>query len=233
MSPLQCSAFKNSKNAPGDRPAQPRKGVGRPPSHRGYRPSVGGYVPGLFQDRVGREELSLLNALAQEMDVEGPGMPWLRARLSTRPREGRSCTRLCALARNRRYGRCSVRWRHFCRSVIAGEYKGHTGKAVTDVVNIGIGGSDLGPRIGGGGPGLRAKPPLRPLRLNVDGHHIDLVLDGLDPETTLFVVVSKTFTTLETMLNAKRARQWFFDKTGAPECSRHFVAVSTNIKGAM
>ncbi len=118
----------------------------------------------------------------------------------------------------------------FAESVRAGNWPGHSGKAITDVVNIGIGGSDLGPLMA-----VEALAPFGHERLgfhfvsNVDGAHLARVLDKVDPETTLFIIASKTFTTLETLTNAHSARRWFLE-SGADEAAiaRHFVAVSTN-----
>ena len=114
--------------------------------------------------------------------------------------------------------------------VRSGEWRGYTGKAITDIVNIGIGGSDLGPYM----VCEALKPYGRPdLRLhfvsNVDGTHITETLRKLDPETTLFLIASKTFTTQETMTNAHTAKDWFLSKARkrAP-VSKHFVAMSTN-----
>jgi glucose-6-phosphate isomerase len=120
--------------------------------------------------------------------------------------------------------------RRFCDAVRDGAWHGYTGRAITDIVNIGIGGSDLGPRM--------VCEALRPygherLRMhfvsNVDGADIDEVLRAVDPTTTLFIVASKTFTTRETLTNAHTARTWLL-ASGAPESAvaRHFVAVSTN-----
>ncbi len=119
----------------------------------------------------------------------------------------------------------------FCERVIAGEWKGYTGKAITDVVNIGIGGSDLGPYM--------VTEALRPYKnhltmhfvSNVDGTHIAETLSKVNPETTLFLVASKTFTTQETMTNALSARQWLLG-TAKDESAvaKHFVALSTNAK---
>jgi glucose-6-phosphate isomerase len=118
----------------------------------------------------------------------------------------------------------------FVASVRGGDWKGYSGKRIEDVVNIGIGGSNLGP--------LMVCEALRPyqsddLRVhfvsNVDGTHLTETLRRLDPETTLFVVASKTFTTLETMTNANSARSWLIDALGNETAVRdHFVAVSTN-----
>lgn len=121
--------------------------------------------------------------------------------------------------------------REFSDKVIRGEWKGHTGKAITDVVNIGIGGSDLGP--------VMVTEALKPYKnhlnihfvSNVDGTHIAETLKGINPETTLFLIASKTFTTQETMANAHTARQWLFD-SGADlsAVAKHFVALSTNAR---
>ncbi|NTU58292.1 MAG: glucose-6-phosphate isomerase [Chlorobiaceae bacterium] len=120
----------------------------------------------------------------------------------------------------------------FCGKVISGEWRGYSGKRMTDVVNIGIGGSDLGPYM--------VTEALKPfahgsLRVhfvsNIDGSHLAETLRGLKPETTLFIVASKTFTTQETLTNAMSARDWFL--TGAVDrahVASHFVAVSTNRK---
>lgn len=119
----------------------------------------------------------------------------------------------------------------FSDSVINGSWKGFTGKSIKNLVNIGIGGSDLGPYM--------VTEALRPYWAgvtphfvsNVDGTHISETLKKLDPETTLFIIASKTFTTQETMTNAESARAWFLEKTGGKgEVAKHFVAVSTNSK---
>ena len=120
----------------------------------------------------------------------------------------------------------------FSDSVISGEWKGYTGKAITDVVNIGIGGSDLGPYM--------VTEALRPYKKenieihfvsNVDASDIYECLKTLDPETTLFLVASKTFTTQETMTNAHTARNWFLDfAQDSNHVAKHFVAMSTNTK---
>ncbi|MCR4268583.1 glucose-6-phosphate isomerase [Nitratireductor sp. ZSWI3] len=115
----------------------------------------------------------------------------------------------------------------FADAVRKGTARGATGKAFTDVVNIGIGGSDLGPVMV-----TRALSPYRDgPRLhyvsNIDGAHIADTLAGLDPETTLFIIASKTFTTIETMTNAETARKWVAAKLGASATKDHFAAVST------
>lgn len=121
--------------------------------------------------------------------------------------------------------------REFSTSVIGGEWKGYTGKQITDVVNIGIGGSDLGPVMVT--EALKAYKTRLNVHFvsNVDGTHIVETLKYLDPETTLFLVASKTFTTQETMANAHSAKNWFLAKgAGESDVSKHFVALSTNAK---
>ena len=120
----------------------------------------------------------------------------------------------------------------FSEAIISGTWKGFTGKAITDVVNIGIGGSDLGP--------VMVTEALRPYKnhlnmhfvSNVDGTHIAETLKTLSPETTLFLIASKTFTTQETMANAHSARDWFIAGGGKDnDVAKHFAALSTNTEG--
>ena len=120
--------------------------------------------------------------------------------------------------------------KEFTGKVINGELKGYTGKPFTDVVNIGIGGSDLGPDMVV--QSLKYYKNQLNVRFisNVDGDHVSESLKGLNPETTLFVVASKTFTTQETLTNAESARKWFLESASAEDVAKHFVAVSTNIK---
>lgn len=114
-------------------------------------------------------------------------------------------------------------------AIRSGRWCGATGRRVRTVVNIGIGGSDLGPAMAYTALREFAQPGIAARFVsNVDGHDIDRVLGGLDAETTLFVVSSKTFTTIETLTNARTARRWLVDRLGAEAVGRHFVAVSTN-----
>ncbi|MBR9865537.1 MAG: glucose-6-phosphate isomerase [Oceanospirillales bacterium] len=124
----------------------------------------------------------------------------------------------------------------FTDQVRNGEWKGFSGKRIRNVVNIGIGGSDLGPNMV-----CRALLPYQHPEMkfhfisNVDGQHIKKILKGLDPETTLFIVSTKTFSTQETLLNANTAKQWFLEHSGCKgaDLGKHFVAVSTNKAAAM
>ncbi|MGQ5290727.1 glucose-6-phosphate isomerase [Pectobacterium actinidiae] len=124
-----------------------------------------------------------------------------------------------------------AKMKDFSERVIGGEWKGYTGKTITDVVNIGIGGSDLGP--------FMVTEALKPYKnhlnmhfvSNVDGTHIAETLKPLNPETTLFLVASKTFTTQETMTNAHSARDWFLKAAQDDKhVAKHFAALSTNAK---
>ncbi|HID45152.1 MAG TPA: glucose-6-phosphate isomerase [Chromatiaceae bacterium] len=188
------------------------------------------------------ETLKLLRDLAQQADLKG----WIermfsgdrinntenRAVLHTALRN-RSNTPVMVDGENVMPGinRVLAQMDDFCGRVRRGEWKGYTGKTITDIVNIGIGGSDLGPHM--------VATALRPywkdgltahFVSNVDGTDINETLAKVSPETTLFVIASKTFTTRETMTNAHSARQWFLDNSdGDPlKIRHHFVAVSTN-----
>jgi glucose-6-phosphate isomerase len=119
----------------------------------------------------------------------------------------------------------------FSDRLLQGQWKGYSGKAIRDIVNIGIGGSDLGPYM--------VTEALRPYHQsirphfvsNVDGTHLAETIKKIDPETTLFIIASKTFTTQETMTNAESAKQWFLEKSGGKgDVAKHFVALSTNTK---
>jgi len=120
--------------------------------------------------------------------------------------------------------------KNFSSEIINGTRKGFTGKNFTDVVNIGIGGSDLGP--------VMVVEALKFYKnqldvhfvSNIDGDHVHETIKTLDPETTLFVIVSKTFTTQETLTNSETIREWFLKSAKKEDVAKHFVAVSTNIK---
>lgn len=124
-----------------------------------------------------------------------------------------------------------AKMRDFSDAVRFGKFKGHTGKKLTNIVNIGIGGSDLGP--------VMATEALRKYWAkdincyfisNIDGTACAEVLNKINPETTLFIVASKTFTTIETLTNAKTCRKWLVDALGEHAVAKHFVALSTNVK---
>ena len=120
--------------------------------------------------------------------------------------------------------------RAFSNKVISGKWKGYTGKAITDVVNIGIGGSDLGPDMVVESLKYYKNKLDVHFVSNVDGDHVSEILRKLNPETTLFVIVSKTFTTQETISNANTIKNWFLKSGSIFDVAKHFVAVSTNLE---
>ncbi|WP_338845046.1 glucose-6-phosphate isomerase [Massilia sp. W12] len=126
-----------------------------------------------------------------------------------------------------------TRMRRFSDQVRSGQWRGYDGRIITDVVNIGIGGSDLGPKMAAHALRSYSHPRLKMHFVsNVDGHDLDAVLQQIEPATSLFIVASKTFTTIETMMNARSARAWLLAHGGADAeagLAKHFVAVSTNL----
>ena len=193
------------------------------------------------KNRINTETMSLLAALAREVGVEGwRGKMFGGEKINFT--ENRAALHTALRNRSNRpvmvdghdvmpeVRRVLGKMREFSESVRSGLWKGHSGKPITDIVNIGIGGSDLGPAMAClalapyGKPGLNAH-----FVSNVDGTQVAETLKRLDPETTLFIVASKTFTTQETMTNAASARDWLL-RTAQSEAAvaRHFVAVSTN-----
>lgn len=213
--------------------------------HRFSRMSV--QAAGIFLDysknRVQGETMELLFALARERGVETMrdamfagekiNLTENRAVLHTALRAPKEQSlQLDGQDVGADVHRVLAQMRDFSERVRSGAWTGYTGKAITDVVNIGIGGSDLGPKMVV--QALRSYTHLR-LKMhfvsNVDGHDLDAVLNQVNVETTLFIIASKTFTTLETMLNAQSARNWFLQyagEDGEAALARHFVAISTN-----
>ena len=118
----------------------------------------------------------------------------------------------------------------FSERIISGSHKGFTGKSITDIVNIGIGGSDLGPAMLADALAFYQNHLNVHFVSNVDGDHVQEVLKKVNPETTLFVIVSKTFTTQETLTNAQTIREWFLKAGSESDIAAHFVAVSTNLQ---
>jgi glucose-6-phosphate isomerase len=201
---------------------------------------------GLFLDysknRITDETMRLLFALAKHVDVEG-----FRDRMFSGERinvtESRPVLHIALRNRSNRPivvdGRdvmpdvraVLAKMRAFTDRVRSGDWRGHTGKSITHIVNIGIGGSDLGPVMVTEALKPYWKRDLHPHFVsNVDGTHIAETLRDVDPERTLFIVASKTFTTQETLTNAKTARAWLLKQLGGDESAvaKHFVALSTN-----
>ena len=198
------------------------------------------------KNRVTDETMHLLRALACEAGVmERAGAMFAGARINTTEdravlhallRDSRE-TPVCEADDAMRVGveRGLEAMARFSGAVRSGEWRGHSGERITDVVNIGIGGSDLGPRMVCRALAPHAGGPRVHFVSNVDGAHLISTLAGLDPARTLFIVASKTFTTLETMTNARAARRWLahalggFAAQGADAAvARHFAAVSAN-----
>jgi glucose-6-phosphate isomerase len=194
------------------------------------------------KNRITSDTLAKLQALAKETDLQGAIKSMFSGEKINRT-EDRAV--LHVALRNRSNTPIVVdgkdvmpevnavleKMKSFSKRIISGDWKGYTGKPITDVVNIGIGGSDLGP--------FMVTEALRPYKnhlnmhfvSNVDGTHIAETVKDLDPETTLFLVASKTFTTQETMTNAHSARDWFLKTAGDEQhVAKHFAALSTNGK---
>jgi glucose-6-phosphate isomerase len=193
------------------------------------------------KNRITTKSMNLLLALAQAVDVDG----WRRRMFSGERlniTENRAVLHVALRNRSNQpiwfdgedvmpsINAVLQKMETFSESVRSGDWKGHTGKSISDVVNIGIGGSNLGPLMVCEALKPYQKPGLRMHFVsNVDGTHIVDTIKELDPETTLFIVASKTFTTQETLTNAHTARRWLLDKLHDEKAvARHFVAVSTN-----
>lgn len=123
--------------------------------------------------------------------------------------------------------------KRFSNSVIKGAWKGYSGKPITDIVNIGIGGSDLGPKMVTDSLSFYKNHLTVHYVSNVDGDHVSETLKKLNRETTLFIIVSKTFSTQETLANASTIKDWFLKEATQFDIAKHFVAVSTNLKDAI
>ena len=119
--------------------------------------------------------------------------------------------------------------KNFTNDVVSGKFKGYTGKSITDIVNIGIGGSDLGPRMVVDALQYYKNHLKTHFISNIDGDHVMETIKNLDPETTLFIIVSKTFTTQETLTNALTVKKWFLQSAKESDIKHNFVAVSTNL----
>ncbi len=210
-----------------------------------YSLQVGDLLLDYSKNLVTEETMALLFALAEAADVEG----W-RARMFAgdpiNATENRAVLHVALRNRSERpmyvagqdvmpsVQRVLDRMFAFTNALSSGAWCGWTDQPMTDIVNIGIGGSDLGPAMVTQALTSYHRPGVRAHFVsNVDGTHLAETLRPLNPETTLFIIASKTFTTQETMLNAHSARRWFLER-GGPEAMirRHFVAVSTNTEAA-
>ncbi|MEM5342508.1 glucose-6-phosphate isomerase [Paraburkholderia azotifigens] len=195
----------------------------------------GGLAADFSKNRITDETLNLLVQLAREAQVE-KRRDAMFAGDTVNPTEGRAVLHTALRASNPTapfYGKIQAeraKMAAFADKVRSGEWTGYTGKRIRHVVNIGIGGSDLGPKMVVHALQHLATPDISTHFVsNVDGADLYRVLQQIDPEETLAIIVSKTFTTLETMTNANSLRDWFLEK-GCPagELAKHFVGVSAN-----
>ena len=200
----------------------------------------GGILYDFSKNRITEETLDLLVSLAEQAKVkEMAEAMFTGEKINVTERRAVLHTALRNRSNNPVYvdgkdvmpdvNRVLAKMKDFCARVRSGEWKGYTGKSITDVVNIGIGGSDLGPCMV-----CEALAPYQSILTphfvsNVDGTHIVETVKKLNPETTLFIVASKTFTTQETMTNAHSAKKWLLDALKDEKAvASHFVALSTN-----
>ncbi|MDC6385214.1 glucose-6-phosphate isomerase [Flagellimonas taeanensis] len=193
------------------------------------------------KNRITEDTLSLLFALAEEVGLKGAIKSYFEGDLINQT-EGRAV--LHTALRAKKGDKIFVdgenivdevfevreKIKSFSEEVISGKRKGFTGKTFTDVVNIGIGGSDLGPVMVTEALKFYKNHLKMHFVSNVDGDHVHEVLKELDPETTLFVIVSKTFTTQETLSNALTIKKWFLKSAAEKDVALHFAAVSTNLE---
>ena len=185
------------------------------------------------KQRIDGETLALLREFAVAADVDG----WKRKMLAGEPinhTEGRAVRHMALRAGDAAPPEVQAvlaRMQDFCERIHNGQWRGFSGERITDVVNIGIGGSDLGPRMAVKALTAWQQPDLAVHFVsNVDSADIAPLLARLNPRTTLFIVASKTFTTLETLTNAHTARNWLLASAGDTDAiARHFVALSTNL----
>ncbi len=198
------------------------------------------------KNRITEKTVSLLMQLAREANL-GEKIEAMFTGEKINVTEGRAVLHIALRNRSNRpipvdgkdvmpeVNRVLDKMRVFSEKVRSGSWKGYTGKSITDVVNIGIGGSDLGPKMVTMALAHYVKPGLRSHFVsNVDGTDIAETLKVVNPETTLFLIASKTFTTQETMTNAHSARAWFLDTAkDKAAVARHFAALSTNETGVV
>ena len=185
------------------------------------------------KQRINAETLELLHALAKAADLKG----WQQKMLAGEPinhSENRAVRHMALRAAPPPAEVDAVlkRMEQFCEDIHSANWRGFTGERITDVVNIGIGGSDLGPRMAVRALAAQQQPDLNiHFIANMDGGDMAPLLGRLNPRTTLFIIASKTFTTHETLTNARTARNWLLASAGRENAvAQHFVAISTNLE---
>ena len=186
------------------------------------------------KQRINAETLNLLHTYAQATDLDGWKQKMLAGEAINHS-ENRAVRHMALRAGAQAPDEVKAvlaRMRDFCESIHSGSRRGYSGERITDVVNIGIGGSDLGPRMATHAMAARQQPDIDVHFIaNVDGADSAPLLARLNPRTTLFIVASKTFTTLETLTNARSARAWLLATASNDSAvAKHFVAISTNLE---
>ena len=183
------------------------------------------------KQRVTADVMTALHRLWEAAEVPG-WIAGMRAGEAINTSEGRAVLHVALRERRPRSEVQAVleKMQRFCADIHGGLWRGSSGEPISEVVNIGIGGSDLGPKMATLALAAYRQPNLRVHFVsNLDAAHLATTLSGLDPRKTLFIVASKTFTTQETMINARSARHWIVAALGEAAVARHFVAVSTNL----
>lgn len=193
-----------------------------------------GLVLDFSKQRIDGETLRLLHDFAQAADIDGWKQKMLAGEAINHT-EGRAVRHMALRAGDQAPVEVRAvleRMGSFCEDIHSGRRRGFSGERISDVVNIGIGGSDLGPRMAVHALAAFQQPDIRVhFVANMDGADLATTLAGLNPRSTLFVVASKTFTTLETMTNARTARDWLLAAAGDKAAvAKHFVAASTNLE---
>ena len=210
-------------------------------SNRGITFSLGwnDFLLDYSKNRITKKTMSLLEDLARETGLEEAREAYFKGELINQT-EGRAVLHTALRASDgdtilldgknivEEVTEVKKKIEHFSNAVISGEKKGFSGKAFTDIVNIGIGGSDLGPVMVAEALKFYKNQLRTHFVSNVDGDHVHEVLKEIDPETTLFIIVSKSFTTQETLTNALTIKEWFLQNATQKDIADHFVAVSTN-----
>lgn len=192
------------------------------------------------RQRINDAALSALLSLAEETGVRARAEAMLRGE-AINTSEGRAVLHTALRqgavpnpAIDEEVAATQQRMRRFAADISNGSWRGYTGKPIRDIVHIGIGGSHLGPELAVEALADYAEPRLNVRFVaNIDSLDLNRALAGLNPATTLFIIASKSFSTLETQVNAESARAWFLERTGRPDAiARHFLAVTTNLEAA-
>ncbi len=194
----------------------------------------GGLLLDFSKQRINAETLALLHVYANSVDLDAQKRR-MQAGEKINHTEQRAVRHMDLRAGEQappEVKNVLKRMQVFCESIHSGRWRGYSGERITDIVNIGIGGSDLGPRMASKALTAHQQPDLHVHFIaNVDGADIAPLLARLNPRTTLFIIASKTFTTLETLTNAHSARNWLLATAGNENAvAQHFVAISTNLE---